>query len=422
MIPAGYGRIRLILPAIYMATPDAGSISSSPKARSCSGVGLASMVKAWSGLPGSATSFSVSVARSARSVSMPLTGSPSGARLVSGLGLRAFRDLGRLHRRAPLRPGALAAIVPGQHRREAAAHVPFHAASEHAHEHMRPHAVLRVHMHRPDLQPRGPERPERPLHAGEASAVLHRRLRAHGRRIQAGADEVDAVGPGLLRDPLPAALPVHPSVARGDAGAPVRFPAAGLPPQGLQRPVAAPLPRLPARGGGDLRERPFRLLKRLLPFPPPPVPQPRVEADHEPPAGKVRAGDLRHGVLLQRLRVQRGRGVRAGGLQGPADVCRLQGRYPVEARGPDILTNAGRGQHPPIPDQRHPVDAEAPADLRDLRRRRGRVAGVSRERLHGHGAAVRRAERPAGDPELSLLPVAAVAEGRGRAAPALQAA
>ena len=94
---AGYGRIRLVWPAIYMATPDAGSISSSPKALPRNGVGLASTVKAWSELPGSATSFSVSVA-------ILWTSSPSGVRRAA-LGLRAVRDLSRLHRRAPLRPG-----------------------------------------------------------------------------------------------------------------------------------------------------------------------------------------------------------------------------------------------------------------------------------------------------------------------------
>ena len=121
---------------------------------------------------------------------------PVGGELRVGLGLRALRDLGLLHGRAALRPGAFAVVVLEQHRREAPAHVPFDMQRQHAHEDVGADMVLRVDVDRTD-----PEValgvPERALHAREALVRLHRGLRAKRRRIQAGADDVDPVEPRL---------------------------------------------------------------------------------------------------------------------------------------------------------------------------------------------------------------------------------
>ncbi len=102
---------------------------------------------------------------------------PVGRALVRRLGLRALRDLGLLHRGAPLSPGALAIVVLEQDRREAPAQVPFHVARKHAKEHMRPDVILGMHVHGPDPQPRGLHRQERALHLREALAILHGRFR-----------------------------------------------------------------------------------------------------------------------------------------------------------------------------------------------------------------------------------------------------
>ena len=107
-------------------------------------------------------------------------------------------------------------------------------------------------------------------------------------------------------------------------------------------------------------------------------------------------------------------------LQQPADVARLQGRYPVQPRGLQVLADARRREHAPVARERHAVDAEAGADLLHLARHSGRIGRVPGEDLHRHRAAVRGTEQAVDDLHLSLLPVAAVAEGRQRAAPSLQ--
>ena len=299
-----------------------------------------------------------------------------------GLALRAVRDLGGLHGRAPLRPGGLAVVVLEQDRGEVPAHVPLHVEGQHAQEHVGADMVLRVDVHGPDPQPRGLHRAERALHAGEALVRLHRGMRAHGGGLQAGAHDVDPVEAGLRPDPVRVALPVHPGVVHGDVEVLLHLAPVGVAPQGLDRPVAVRRPRLPAgSGGGDVGERPFRGLQQVLPLAAPFLAQPRVQADHEPLAGEVRAGDLRHRVRRQRLGLQRGRRTLVRGLQQLADVPGLQGRDPVEPGRLEVLADAGRGQHPPVADQRHAVDAEALADLVHLIGERGGIGRVPGEHL-----------------------------------------
>jgi len=105
---------RRFQPGRYMATPAAGSTFRSPKYLSCSRVGLASMGTAWSGLVGSVTSFSVSVAgfgQDAEAVDEAVGGAPG----VS-LPLRTVPNLRRPHRRGPSRACRVTVIVPGEHR------------------------------------------------------------------------------------------------------------------------------------------------------------------------------------------------------------------------------------------------------------------------------------------------------------------
>ena len=264
---------------------------------------------------------------------------------------------------------------------------------------------------------------ERALHAGEALVRFHRGLRADGGGIQAGAHDVDPVESGLRLDPVRVARPVHPGVVHGDVEVLLHLAPIGLAPQGLDRPVAVRRPRLPAcGGGGDVGERPFRGLQQVLAFAAPFRAQSRVQADHEPLAGEVRARALRHRVGNQRLGLQRGRGVRPRRPQQLADVAGPERRDPVEPGRLEVLADAGRGEHPPVADQRHAVDAEALANLVHLAGEGGGIGRVPGEHLHRHRAAIGGAEEPVGDLPPALLPVAVVAEGRQRAAPTLQVA
>ncbi len=228
-------------------------------------------------------------------------GQAVGRALRVRLRLRALRDPRGLHRRVPPRPRRPAVTVPGQHGRQAPAHVPFHVERGHAEGHVRLHVIGGVDVNRTDAQV-GPVVPERAPDARGRPVGVDRRLRPHRLRSQAGADHVDAAGPGPGRDPVPVARPVHASVAHADVEVPGHPAAVRLPPQGPGRPVAVRRPRFPARGrGGDAGGR-LPGGHGQVPAPAGPLlAQPRAGAGHQPPAGQVRARDLGHGVGNGRL-------------------------------------------------------------------------------------------------------------------------
>ncbi|MYG28233.1 MAG: hypothetical protein F4213_19800 [Boseongicola sp. SB0677_bin_26] len=219
---------------------------------------------------------------------------PAGGPLRAGLCLRALRDLGLLDRRAAPRPGALAVVVLEQHRREAPAHVPFHVEREHAHEHVRLHVVGRAAVDRTDAQV-GLRVPERALHARERLVRIDRGLRPHGLRSQAGADHVDAVEPGLGGDPVLAAAPGDAVVGDVDLEMLAHLAAVHAPAHTAvdRRPALEPAR---AHRRRDPVQRRLRGPEQVLALAGPLLPQPRVQADHQPLAGEVRARDLRHGV------------------------------------------------------------------------------------------------------------------------------
>ena len=76
----------------------------------------------------------------------------------------------------------------------------------------------------------------------------------------------------------------------------------------------------------------LRRPQQVLPLAGPFLPQPRVQVDHQPLAGKVRAGDLRHRVGNQGLGDERRRLIRTGRTQELADVVGRQG--PRSSRDP----------------------------------------------------------------------------------------
>ena len=130
----------------------------------------------------------------------------------------------------------------------------------------------------------------------------------------------------------------------------------------------------------------------------------RIAADDQPLAGKLLAGNLGEVAFVE----QRWRDG-SGGDQ-LADGRRAQRRDPAQPVDVgEVLADAGRGQHPAVTDEHHAVEAEAGADLVDLRGDGVGVAGRALEDLDGDRTPGGRAEQTEDDLERALLAVAAVA-------------
>ncbi len=99
----------------------------------------------------------------------------------------------------------------------------------------------------------GLHRPEGPLHFGQGPVRLHRPGAAEGVRLQAGADDVYPVEPGLGLDPFFVPGPGKAVVGRRDVEVPADLPAAGVAAQPPVDGVAAPGPAAEDRPADALR-------------------------------------------------------------------------------------------------------------------------------------------------------------------------
>ena len=336
---------------------------------------------------------------------------------VRGLAPGTGRRLGLFHRRGPAPAGPFPVILLEQQRCEPPTHVPLQVIGQHAQEHVAAHMILGVDIDGPHPQV-GLGDPERPLHAGQALVGLDRGLGADGFRRKAGADDIDPVEAGLVRDLLLTPLPGDAILPDGDLEVFLDLLAIGLTPD------ASPDLRLAGQGPGpdpghDALQRMLRGLQQFLPLPAALLPQARVEANHEPFAGKVRAGDLGHRVGHQRIRRQR-RGGAGGGPGKLAQVRRLQRRDPGQAGRLQIRPDPGRGDHPAVPHQGDAGNAEPGADLLHLGRHRGRIGGIAGKQFHRNRTPLGTAQQAEDDLPLALLPVPVVAEGGQRTALPLQ--
>ncbi len=141
----------------------------------------------------------------------------------------------------------------------------------------------------------------------------------------------------------------------------------------------------------------------------------RVAADDQPLARtELGRGDLGQVPLVEDRQLQ----VAAG--SEPADRRSPQRGDPPQPRGPEVLADAGVGQHPPVAGHDDPREREAPGELLDPG---GHGAGVGRVALEdpgGHRTALPVAEQGEDDLKLAAPAVAGAAALGRRALRALE--
>jgi hypothetical protein len=148
----------------------------------------------------------------------------------------------------------------------------------------------------------------------------------------------------------------------------------------------------------------------------------RVAAGDQLLAGEVRGGDLGEVLLVEEAELEGavvghqladGRGAQRG---DPPVGAGLRGSVVLLVQGVD----AGRGDHPAVPDHDHVLQAEFLPHHLDDDGERVRVAGVAGEHPDRDRAALRVGEQPVLDLQFPFLAVPGVAAGGQRAVPALQ--
>ncbi len=199
-----------------------------------------------------------------------------------------------------------------------------------------------------------------------------------------GADHVDAVEGRLLGDARLVALVGETVVGHGSrevfadlvgAQGPVGVHGDAL--RALKRPVLA------LRGPDDQIELGLRGRQQRLALAGPLGGQQRVAADHQPLARvEFRCGDLDQIPLVEDRQLQVAAGRKLADRRSP------QPGDPPQSRRPEILADAGVGQHPPVSDQDDPGQREAFGELLDLGGHGAGVGRVALEDLGGHRAAL----------------------------------
>ena len=177
--------------------------------------------------------------------------------------------------------------------------------------------------------------------------------------VEAGADGVDAVEPSFRFDPFAAANPANGAVADGNVEVLPDFPAPGLAADSeadLRLSGQGP----GARRGGDPLQRPLGCLQQLFALAAALLAKPRIQADRQPLAGEVGAGDLRHRVGDWRTRRQRR--PPAPGRAAPASLRRsVAFRAEIQSRPAGSSPSRMRAEAvmPPVAHERDAADAEA---------------------------------------------------------------
>ena len=179
-----------------------------------------------------------------------------------------------------------------------------------------------------------------------------------------------------------------------------------------------------AHRAGDFCQDALGGLQQLLALAAALAAQARVEAQQEPLAGEVGAGDLGDGIRDQAVSHHRGLALpaRPGCGQQLAQVLGCQGGDPVQTGRLQVLADAGRGEHAAVADQGDAGDAETLLNPLHLPTQRGWIGRVPGEHLDSQGTAIGRAQQPEHDLLLALFAVPVVAEGGQRAEAPLQIA
>ena len=247
-------------------------------------------------------------------------------------------------------------------------------------------------MHRADLQIDRLHGPERLLHPGEILVHPDSIIGADRRRRHTGADDVEAVEPGLAQDAVGLAAVGKAVLGDGEIEVlrhlvgidyrPHREPDLGLAPE---RPMAptdlACDARQIALGGDEQLLALAGALAREL----------GIAADDEPLARVIGSGDLGEVALVEERELQR------PALGERLDLRRPQAGDPVQPGGLEVLAQPRCRDHPAVADQHDVLEPEAALQRRDLRRQGAGIAGVAFEHLDGDRPAVPIAEQAVDD-------------------------
>src|ERR1700736_3256806 len=308
-----------------------------------------------------------------------------GGEFAGALAQPARRGLGGSDDRGALAGRGSGIVVVEEDGFEALAHVPFDMAGEHAQEDMGAHPRRQPVMDRAEVQVDGLQAAKGALDAGEALIRANHVIGGQDVILDAGADDIKAVEPSLV----------------GDAG---RVAAKGE----------------TVFGNGDVEQ-----LGELVAV----FDTTNGTRDLVLTGGAAAAGDL-VGQLAQR---------RLGGLQqilalaGPflgqervlagveqgADLRGSERGDPVEPGRPQLVADAGAGDHAAVADQHDARQAKALFELVDLHRQCHRVGGIALEHFDRYRTAIGRTQQTVDDLQLALLAVTGIAKARQLAAPSL---
>ena len=306
-------------------------------------------------------------------------------------------------------------VIVEQHGGEHVAHVPFDVAGEHAQQDMGADPAGSIVEDGADLEIDDLAASEGALHGGELFVCAHHVLGAEVAFGHTGADDTEAVEPGLLDDVFVIALEVEAVFGDLHVEVPGHLVFGNDLADAQADPVASGEAAFVAPGcGADCVEVAFDGPQEDLALARVFLGEQRVAAHEKAFAGKVFGGDLGKVALIEQRALQR------PVLDQVADRRRAQGADPVEPGGLDVFADAGAGEHAPVADQNHPGEAEAGTQHVDPGAQGGGVSGVAREHFDRHRATLRIAQQAEDDLCLAAFSVTGVAMARQRAATALE--
>ena len=292
--------------------------------------------------------------------------------------------------------------------------MPLHVIGQHGKEDMRLHALLQPVADRADVQVHALERAESALHFGQAFVVQDGGFGAHLGLGDGGADHIEAVerrfggdalfidaeGEGRMLD-IEIEVLFHLVLADDLASAQADLIAPGEPAGGD-----------PVR---DFLKRALRRLDQVLALGRAQLRKLRVAAGHQPFAGIILAGEADEIALVEQI------GLQLPGIGEPGDGAALERGDPVHALHRAHGFDLDIRDHAAVPDHDERGDAEAVADLLNLRQQRFGIGGIALEHRNRNRAAARVREQTIVHLQRAGLALAAIADLGQRAGHALEA-
>src|ERR1700736_3400806 len=336
-----------------------------------------------------------------------------GGEFAGALAQRARRGLGGSDDRGALAGRGSGIVVVEEDGFEALAHVPFDMAGEHAQEDMGAHPRRQPVMDRAEVQVDGLQAAKGALDAGEALIRANHVIGGQDVILDAGADDIKAVEPSLVGDAGRVAAKGETVFGNGDVEQLGELVAVFDTTNGTRDLVLTGGAAAAGDLVGQLAQRRLGGLQQILALAGPFLGQERVLADHEPLAGKLGCGDLSQIAFVEQRQLE-GAGVEQG-----ADLRGSERGDPVEPGRPQLVADAGAGDHAAVADQHDARQAKALFELVDLHRQCHRVGGIALEHFDRYRTAIGRTQQAVDNLQLALLAVTGIAKARQRAAPSL---